>query len=158
MKGLITTTMVVLLTLFLNFNAFAETNTPKGVALEFAEAYYDLDKSFENYLSEECKVDEDENKIVDIFFNKMDKKSEDMGYKRSFLKSSLFDMKAEILEENDSSAKVNIIGKRSRSINPLYSIVGRLFSLVETYDVNEVVNLVKVEGKWKVKDLSIEIM
>ena len=158
MKGLITATIIATLTLVFNINAFAETNTPKAVALEFAEAYYMLDKSFENFLCKECKLDEDENKISDIFFNKIQKKSENMGYKPGFLKSTLSNMKAEILVSDESSAKVNIIGKRSRSINTLYNLVGRLFCLIETYDVDEVVNLVKVEGKWKVKDLSIDIM
>lgn len=158
MKGIITATLIATLTLVFNLTAFAETNTPKAVALEFAKAYYMLDKSFENFLCKECKEDEDENKIADIFFSKIQKKSEDMGYKPSFLKSTLTDMKAEVLVEDDSSAKVNIIGKRSRSINPIYNLVGRLFCLIETYDVDEVVNLVKVDGKWKVKDLSIDIM
>lgn len=158
MRGLITSTMIVLITLVFNFSALADANTPKAVALEFAEAYYMLDKKFEKYLCEECKVDDDENKIVDMFFTALEKKSEDMGYKLSYLKSTLSGMKAEILSEDDESAMVNIKGKRTRSINPVYNLVGRLFCLIETKDVDEVVNLVKVDGKWKVKNLSIDIM
>jgi hypothetical protein len=51
---------------------------------------------------------------------------------------------------DENSATVRITGERLRSINPVYAIVGRLFFLIESHEIDETLTLVKEEGRWKV--------
>jgi hypothetical protein len=35
-------------------------------------------------------------------------------------------------------------------INPVFTIIGKLFFIGETYEVDETLNIIKEDGKWKV--------
>ncbi|MCK5097465.1 MAG: hypothetical protein KAR45_05145 [Desulfobacteraceae bacterium] len=128
----------------------ALADSPEQTAEDFAKAYYMLDTSMEEYLCEECKINEDEEKIVALYLEKAETKALNSGHVKSYLKMSLCSIDTKILHQDDSSAKVHIKAIRTRNINPLYKIVGTIFNLINEYEVDEIVNLVNEEGKWKI--------
>ncbi|MCD4721542.1 MAG: hypothetical protein K8S13_17020 [Desulfobacula sp.] len=128
--------------------AFAES--PEKVAVKFAKAYYMLDASMEEYLCEACKTNEDEEKIVGLYLEKAGIKARNRGYAKSFLQMSIGDIDTEILNMNDSSAKVKITAVKTRNINPLYKVVGAVFNLINEYEVDEIINLVNKDGEWEI--------
>ncbi|MCK5349223.1 MAG: hypothetical protein KAJ25_07520 [Desulfobacula sp.] len=124
--------------------------SPEETAVKFAKAYYMIDASMEEYLCQECKVNEDEEKIVDLYLEKAEIKARYSGHVKSFLKMSLCRIDTKVLHQDDSLAKVHIKAIRTRNINPLYKIVGAVFGLLNEYEVDEIVNLVNEDGQWKI--------
>jgi len=66
------------------------------------------------------------------------------------MKHKLYDIETETLSKKDNEAQVRITGKIRRSINPVYTIVAKLFDIGETHEVDEIINVIKEDGKWKV--------
>ena len=128
--------------------AFADS--PEKTAVEFAKAYYMIDASMGGYLCEECKINEDEEKIVDLYLEKIETKALNSGHVKSYFKMSLCSIDTKVLHQDDSSAKVHIKALSTRNINPLYKIVGGIFNLIDENEVDEIVNLVNEDGKWKI--------
>ena len=66
------------------------------------------------------------------------------------MRNQLAHVSTEIVMSEESKASVRITGERLRSINPVFALIGRLFFLIESHEVDETLTLVKEEGKWKV--------
>jgi hypothetical protein len=73
-----------------------------------------------------------------------------VGFDRNYMRSRLYSVHTEILNLSDSQATVHISAERKRNITPLFTIIARLFSIGETYHVDETLRLVKEDGQWKV--------
>jgi hypothetical protein len=99
-----------------------------------------------------CKeLSEDkEAEIVDGYLHHSAEKARAMGFSPGYMKNQLSHVKTEIKMRDENSAKVRISGERLRSINPVFALVGRLFFLIETHEVDETLTLVKEDGKWRV--------
>ena len=73
-----------------------------------------------------------------------------MGFDVSWMKMVLSHIETETQMVDDNVAEVRINCNRRRAVNPVFALVAKLFSLGETYNVEETLTLVKEDGLWKV--------
>ncbi len=125
-------------------------SSPTKVAKEFAYAYFMLEDSLGDYLSEDAKMNEDEEDLVEKFFDKREAEAHDRGYSICYLKMLPANMKAKVIDQDESSAKIHFTATTIRSINPLFRAVGYIFGLIEENDVEATFTVVKEEDGWKV--------
>ena len=127
-----------------------KVDSPAEAAVEFAKAYFLLDgNSMNEWLCNEFSENEGAD-IVDGYLHHSAEKARVMGFSPGYMKNQLSHVKTEIKMTDESNAKVRITGERLRSINPVYAIIGKLFFLIETHEVDETLTLVKEDGKWRV--------
>jgi hypothetical protein len=88
--------------------------------------------------------------IVNTYLNSVADRARILGFSTNYMRNQLSDISTELQVTDESNAEVRITGERFRSINPVFAIVGRLFFLIETHDVDETLSLVKENGRWKV--------
>lgn len=144
-------TLTLLLGIFLQvLFVFADTvNTPDKTVVAFSKAYFKLDPSMAQYLCNDL-VEGEEGDIVDRFLQNAVLEANGRGFQTGYLKSYLFEVVTQTLTRSEDSARIRITCKRKKSINPVYAIVAKIFFLGNTYAVDEIVDLVKEDGKWKV--------
>jgi hypothetical protein len=123
------------------------TETPRKAALQFVKAYYLLDQC--SMAEQLCKGALAEGRIDDYMY-KQAKLARDRGFTANYLKSHLYDIHVETVEDAGDSAKIRITGQRRTSMNPLFEYVAVLFGFGTPRPVDAVVPLVKEEGQWKV--------
>ena len=127
-----------------------KVDSPAGAAVEFTKAYFMLDgPAMTEMLCSELSEDEAAD-MVDGYLHHSAEKARSMGFSPSYMKNQLSHVKTEIKMTNENTAKVRISGERLRSINPVYALIGRLFFLIETHEVDETLTLVKEDGEWRV--------
>jgi hypothetical protein len=131
--------------------AQAGANTPESVAKNFAKAYFMMDPSMADYLSEDALFNEDSFNTVELFLLNRAEEAGKTGYSLDFYKMKTLLMKTKILSEDETSATVELQAVIIRSINPLYRIVGYLFGLLETQEVRSEIRLVKEDETWKIE-------
>ena len=122
-------------------------STPGKTAVEFTKAYFSLDASMSEYI---CKELMEEENIADKYINQVALEAQDLGFKLNYMRSMLYNIKTDIISVDESEAKIRITCERKRLISPVYTIIGKLFFLGETYEVDETLNIIKEDGKWKV--------
>jgi hypothetical protein len=130
--------------------AQAGANTPESVVKNFANAYLMLDASMADYMSEDALVNEDDFNMVELFLLSKSEDARNTGYSLDFYKMKPLLMKTQVLAKDESSATVSLQAEIIRSINPLYRIVGYLFCLLDTQEVQYEISLVNEDGLWKV--------
>lgn len=129
---------------------FADTrDTPGKAAVEFAKMYYQLDSAMATRLCDELAKDE-ENNVVAAYIQSMAKQANERGYDVSYMKNALFNVKTHTLKMNAGSAEIRITGDMKKGINPLFAYVGKLFFLGKTMPLDQTVNVIMENGKWKV--------
>jgi hypothetical protein len=143
--------LVILLGILVQLLLFnvGDKETPYQAVTEFSCAYFRLDDSMTNRLCSELLEDEDVN-VVEQYLNQVTRKANAMGYDISYMRSMLYNVKTQTLSEDENTAEVRITAKRRRMINPVYTLVAKLFFIGDEYQVDEVINVVKEDGKWKV--------
>jgi hypothetical protein len=130
--------------------AVRKVDNPAEVAVDFAKAYYMLDgAAMSKLLCSELAEDEEADE-VGTYLHSVADQARSMGFSQDYMRNQLSHVKTEIQMTDENSARVRITGERLRSINPVYAIVGRLFFLIESHEVDETLTLVKEEGRWKV--------
>jgi len=129
-------------------------DSPGKVALEFTNAYFQLDESMSDLLCMEYRKVGDTD-AVDEYIHSIAEKARERGFGRSFMQSKLYHMETETNYRSNTEADVRITGKRRISINPVYAYVANLFNIGEVYRIDETVRVIEEEDKWKVcADLS----
>jgi hypothetical protein len=126
-----------------------KVDTPAGAAVDFTKAYFMLDPSMSEWLCSELAEDEEIN-VVDQYLHRVAEQARAMGFTTNYMKNQLSHIETETIISDDSTAEVRITCDRMRSINPVYAVIGKLFFLIETHEVDATLNLVKEDGKWKV--------
>ncbi|MBW2589825.1 MAG: hypothetical protein JRD71_03755 [Deltaproteobacteria bacterium] len=121
-------------------------STPGKTAVEFTKAYFSLDASMSEYLCKEL-MEED---VVDKHIKQVAQDAQVLGFKPNYMRSMLYHIKTDIVSRDESEAKIRITCERKRMINPVFTIIGKLFFIGETYEVDETLNIIKEDGKWKV--------
>jgi len=121
-------------------------STPGKTAVEFTKAYFSLDASMSEYICKEL-MEED---VVDKHINQVAQDAQVLGFKLNYMRSMLYHIKTDIISRDESEAKIRITCERKRLINPVFTIVGKLFFIGETYEVDETLNIIKEDGKWKI--------
>ncbi len=144
--------VMILLGIFFNasFVLADSTQSPSQVAVEFSKAYFKLDPSMKELLSEERQINEDEVDVVEILIDKTKQEAETLGYSEGFMKTGLKNISTRLVDIDDSSATVIVKAERKRSVNCIYEFIGSVFDLGETYEVDEAINLVKEGDEWKI--------
>ncbi len=131
-------------------SALAEGNAPTQVVKDFAKAYYMLDPAMADFLSNDARTNENDVDMVELYLRLQEADAYNRGYKTSYLQMKPILMKTTVLGMDDSSAQIQINATNIRSINPLYRMVGFIFSLLEEHEVQDTLTLVKEEGVWKI--------
>ena len=121
-------------------------STPGKTAVEFTKAYFSLDASMSEYLCKEL-MEED---VVDKHINQVAQDAQVLGFKLNYMRSMLYHIETDIVSRDETEAKIRITCERKRMINPVFTIIGKLFFIGETYEVDETLNIIKEDGKWKV--------
>jgi len=121
-------------------------STPGKTAVEFTKAYFSLDASMSEYICKEL-MEED---VVDKYIKQVAQDAQVLGFKLNYMRSMLYHIKTDIISEDESEAKIRITCERKRLINPVFTVIGKLFFIGETYEVDETLNIIKEDGKWKI--------
>ena len=142
--------LTILLGIFLQvILIFADTtDSPSKIAIGFSKAYFKFDASMAGQLcSELSKAEIDP---VDHYINAAKLEAKARGVNLNYLKNEIYHIKTEIISQDDNSAKVHLTGMRRISINPVFAWVAKIFSLGKTHEVEEIIQLVKEDGCWKI--------
>ena len=123
--------------------------TPTKIAVAFTKAYYNLDMSMADYLCKEL-TEEGDFDIVGAYINRVADEARTSGFDLKYMRNRLYSIHTEIISESESEAEVRITATRKRNINPIYTVIGKLFLIGETYTVDETLNLIREDDKWKV--------
>jgi hypothetical protein len=127
-----------------------KVDNPTEAAVDFIKAYYMLDGAEMSELLCNELAEDEEADVVGTYLNSVAVQARSMGFSQNYMRNQLSHIQTEIQMADENSARVRITGKRLRSMNPVYAIVGRLFFLIESHEVDETLTLVKEEGRWKV--------
>ena len=130
--------------------AVGKVDNPAEAAVDFTKAYYMLDGAAMSELLCNELAEDEEADVVGNYLNSVAVQARSMGFSQNYMRNQLSHVKTEIQMADEDSAKVRITGKRLRSINPVYAVVGRLFFLIESHEFDKTLNLVKEDGRWKV--------
>ena len=130
--------------------ALAEGNSPTQVVKDFAKAYYMLEPSMADYLSQDALINKNEVDMVELYLRLQEADAHSRGYKTSYLQMKPILMKTTVLSMDDSSAQIQIEATTIRSINPLYRIMGFIFGLLEEHEVQDTIAVVNEDGVWKI--------
>jgi len=123
-----------------------QRSTPGKTAVQFTKAYFSFDASMSEYICQEL-MEED---VVDKYIKQGAQDAQDLGFKLNYMRSMLYYIKTDIVSREETEAKIRITCERKRMINPVFTIIGKLFFIGETYEVDETLNVVKEDDKWKV--------
>lgn len=147
--GFVVATFIVLQGLFIVVDK-GKVESPVGAAVDFTKAYFMLDgDSMTELLCSEI-VEDEEVDIVDAYLNSVAVRARLMGFSKNYMRNQVSHFSTEMEMTDDSKAKVKITGERLRSINPVFTLIGRLFFLIESHEFHETLMLVKEDGQWKV--------
>jgi hypothetical protein len=105
------------------------TSTPSKTVIKFTEEDADAAAEYINRMADEAKT---------------------LGFSLNYMRTTLFSVHTDIISKSETEAQVRIRALRKRNLNPVYTIVAQLFFIGETYEVDEILNLVKEDGQWKV--------
>ncbi|MEN8211478.1 MAG: hypothetical protein ABFR31_07145 [Thermodesulfobacteriota bacterium] len=145
--------IVIALFIFLTVNPssiLAGDDAAEKVVKNFAKAYFMLDHSMAEYLSEKAVINEDGINLVDIYLENMAIEAQNQGYKLTFLQKKSIKIKTKVLDTDESSAKILFNATTIRNINPLYRIIGSVLGVLEEYKVQNIITVVKENGSWKI--------
>jgi hypothetical protein len=130
--------------------SIGKVDSPVTAAVDFAKAYFMLDgTSMSERLCSEMVEDEELN-IVNTYLNSVADRARELGFSKNYMRNQLSHISTELQMTDENNAEVRITGERLRSINPVFALIGRLFFLIETHEVDETLSLVKEDGRWKV--------
>jgi hypothetical protein len=131
------------------FSAADAIDTPSKAVVQFSKAYFNLDKSMAQRICKEWLASEDVD-VIDQYIFLSAKEAKERGFGINFMKNKLYHIQTETISKKENEAQIRITGKIRVSINPVYPIVANLFNIGATHEVDEIINVIKENGKWKV--------
>ena len=123
-------------------------DTPDKAVVQFAKAYFMLDNSMPERLCKEMATAEED--VLDHYNQRVTQEARDRGFGINYLKSKLYHIKTHIISKNETKATIRITCDRRVSINPLYAGIAKIFNIGGTYPLDETVDVVREDGKWKI--------
>jgi hypothetical protein len=141
--------LIIGLLVQLLFSVADAIDTPNKAVVQFSKAYFNLDKSMAKKICKERLASEDVD-VIDQYIYLSAKEAKDRGFGINFMKNKLYHIETETLSKKENEAQIRITGKIRVSINPVYAIVAKLFNIGATHEVDEIFNVIKEDGKWKV--------
>ncbi len=148
-KAALVTVILIGTLLQIIFIASDSRDTPYGAAINFSKAYFGLSPDLAQTMVNNG-LNEEEVDVADAYLHNMQMEAASRGYHISRLRRSLSSIHTKTIVQNASTATVHLTGTTRNSINPLYGFVGKIFFITSPTDVEETLNLVKEDGKWKV--------
>jgi hypothetical protein len=130
------------------------SQTPAKVARNFADAYYYLDADMEKYV---CNALKEESDAVGDYLYLKQLEASQRGLPTTYLRHKLVHAHLEMVESGDTTAKIHLTGKSRVCINPAFMLVGKFFQLGRDYPVDQTIELVKEDGRWKVCGGSVDL-
>ena len=124
-------------------------DTPNRAVIEFSKAYFMLNPIMAERLCADRKMIGDID-TVNHYLYLVSQKARDRGFRLEFMKNRLYDIKTKTLRSDDTSAEVQLKGKKRFAMNPLYAIVAQIFGFSKSHEVDQTISLVKEDGSWKV--------
>jgi hypothetical protein len=124
-------------------------DSPNKAVVEFSKSYFLLDKSMTKRICKKQLASEDGD-IVGEFLYSAAKTARERGFDINFLKNKLYHIQTETISKNDTEANIRITGKIRVAINSVYPVVAKLFNIGSTHEVDEIIHVIKEDGKWKV--------
>ena len=88
--------------------------------------------------------------VIDQYLHLKAIEAKERGFGINFMKNKLYHIETETITKKDTEAQIRITGKIRVSINPGYTIVAKLFNIGATHELDEIINVIKENGKWKV--------
>lgn len=131
------------------FSFANQIDSPRKAAVQFSKAYFKLDKSMAKRICKQRLASEDVD-VINQYIYLVAKEAKEKGFEINFMKKKLYHIQTETISKKDNEAQVRITGKIRRSINPFYTIVAKLFNLGATHEIDEIIHVIKEDGKWKV--------
>ena len=124
-------------------------DSPNKAVVEFSKSYFMLDKSMTKRICKKLLASDDTN-VVDEYLYSAAKTARERGFDINFLKHKLYHIQTETISKNDTEAAIRITGKIRVAINSVYPVVAKIFNIGSTHEVNEIIHVIKEDGKWKV--------
>ncbi|MBW2575470.1 MAG: hypothetical protein JRC88_08285 [Deltaproteobacteria bacterium] len=125
------------------------TDTPNKAVVQFSKAYFNLDKSMAKRICKKRLASEDVD-FIDQYLHLAAEEAKKRGFGINFMKNKLYHIETETISKKDNEAQIRITGKIRVSINSVYPIVAKLFNIGATHEVDEIINVIKEDGTWKV--------
>ena len=130
--------------------AFADLKeTPSEAAINFLQAYYKLDPDLSDRVCEDQKVIDDVD-VVDAYLYAKTSEAAQMGFGKGWKQHKLGQIEIEALAIDEKSASFQVSAQAHMEINPLFSWVAGLFRIGESHPVENKVDLILEDGRWKV--------
>ena len=129
------------------FVAAQSKDTPARAAVEFTKAFYKLSPDVKERMCSDLL--EDEALIDDVFYAAVTE-AKSKGFSASYPRMQLFHVQAAVLAQDEASAQVELSCSMKRAIHPAFAFFLKMMNMGETYHLDEVVDLVNEDGKWKV--------
>ena len=141
--------LIIGLLVQLLFSVADAIDTPNKAVVQFSKAYFNIDKSMAKKICKERLASEDVD-VIDQYIYLSAKEAKERGFGINFMRNKLYHIETETLSKKENEAQIRITGKIRVSINPVYPIVANLFNIGATHEVDEIINVIKEDGKWKV--------
>ncbi len=156
-RNLIPLVLVVLLGVLVQvaLMAMQTKETPAEAAVEFTKAFYQMSPRVTDRMCGDLL--EDKTQINDQFYNAV-AEARECGFGASYPKMQLFNIHAVVLAQDGTSAQVQLHCSMKRAIHPAFAYFLRMWNMGETYHLDEVVDLVKEDGRWKVCEYDYALM
>ena len=124
-------------------------DTPYGAAIAFSKAYFGLCPDLAQTMANNG-INADDVDVADAYLYGKSVEAAGRGYHVSRLSKMFYNIHTKTVAQDTSTATVHISGTTRIAINPVFGFVGKLFFLTTPTDVEETLELVKENGKWKV--------
>lgn len=121
--------------------------TPTKVAKNFARAYYYLDSDMQDYL---CAGMAEDGKVVNDYLYQKETEAFQRGLSINYIRRKFLKMHVRIVDCDKDTMKVHLTGTTRVCINPAFMLVGKLFNIGNDYPVDETLELVKENKKWRI--------
>lgn len=141
--------LVVALVLQLFLGYLDTRDTAAKAAVNFTKAYFQLDESMADYLCSELTAEEDVD-LVKTYIEHVADEARMVGFDLNYMRKKLFSVHTEIITQSESEAEVHITAQGKRNINPVFTLIAKLFFIGETYHIDETLKMIKEDGRWKV--------
>ena len=141
--------LIVGLVVQIIFSMADAKDSPNKAVVEFSKSYFMLDKSMTKRICKKSLASDDTN-AVDEYLYSAAKTARERGFDINFLKHKLYHIQTETISKNDTEAAIRITGKIRVAINSVYPVVAKIFNIGSTHEVDEIIHVVKEDGKWKV--------
>lgn len=124
-------------------------DTPYRAAVAFSKSYFALDDAMAHRMCNDGVTEEDVD-LVRAYLNDKRTDAAARGYNMERLKNMLTGVHTETEMLGPDAARVHLRGTIQNGINPLFWWVGKLFHLTQPHPVEETMDVVREDGRWKV--------